>query len=171
MQDDEAERIACILGGQAQEFAWLVDRYQHRVFRHCFYILHDENAAEDAAQEAFLRAFQKLHTFDSTKASFKTWLLTIATRHCLDELRKKAPLPLHHSEYVESPLATPQQQAAAAELRDAVLRLPPRYRTVVSLYYWQGYSYEEIAAYMRVPIGSVRGWLHRAKRQLKEVLL
>jgi RNA polymerase sigma-70 factor (ECF subfamily) len=170
MSKDETELIAHIVYGSHEQYRLLVDRHKDSLYRHCFYILRDEDDAEDAAQETFVRAFMKLRTYDAEKASFKTWLFTVATRLCLEQLRKNRPLPLEHEEYLVSPHKTPSEEAQNAEIHEAVLRLKPKYRTVVTLHYWHGYSYEEIARCMNVPIGSVRGWLFRAKKELKEAL-
>jgi RNA polymerase sigma-70 factor, ECF subfamily len=170
MSTDEPELIAHILDGDTEAYRELVDRHKNALFRHCFYIMRDEDLAEDMAQEAFVRAYEQLTRFDAAKGSFKTWLTTIATRLCLQYLRRDRTVPLDYQDLLESRHPTPIQDAVDQELHDAVLRLKPQYRTVISLHYWQGYSYEDIAVAMDVPVGSVRGWLHRAKKQLKEAL-
>jgi RNA polymerase sigma-70 factor (ECF subfamily) len=170
MGNDDLGHIAHILDGDHEAFRALVDRYKDNVYRHCFYITRDEDVAEDMTQETFIRAFRHLRRYDAQKGSFKTWLYTIATRVCLEHLRKVKPLPLEDEDIVVSQNAATDQLAKDNEVHDAVLRLKPQYRTVVALHYWHGYSYEEIAQCMDVPIGSVRGWLYRAKKQLKEAL-
>lgn len=170
MGKDEIELIAHIVNGDSGKYRTLVDRYKHDTYRHCFFILRDEDDAEDAAQEAFIRAYAALKRFDSEKASFKTWLFTIGTRECLQILRKRRTLPLLDEDNLESTLAPTDQIVRDRELRDAVLALPTNYQTVIMLHYWHGESYEAIATALRVPIGTVRGWLHRAKQQLKEAL-
>lgn len=170
MSTDESELIARILDGDIERYGALVDRHKDALFRHCFYIMRDEDLAEDMAQEAFVRAYEQLARFDAEKGSFKTWLTTIATRLCLQYLRRERTVSLDYEDMIESRHPTPTQDAIDQELHDAVLRLKPQYRTVISLHYWQGYSYEEIAMVMDAPVGSVRGWLHRAKKQLKEAL-
>lgn len=170
MGTDEPELIARILDGDTECYRTLVDGHKNAVFRHCFFIVGDEDIAEDMAQEAFIKAYQYLSRFDAAKGSYKTWLTTIATRQCLQYLRRHRSVGLEREELLESTQPTPDQHAIDQELHDAVLRLAPRYRTVISLHYWHGYSYEQIAQAMDVPIGSVRGWLHRAKKQLKEAL-
>ena len=132
--------------------------------------MRDEDDAEDAAQEALVRAYLHLKRFDPEKASFKTWLFSIGTRECLQILRKRRNLPLFSEDTLESTLASSDQSARDRELRDAVLALPTNYQTVITLRYWHGESYEGIATALHVPIGTVRGWLHRAKQQLKEAL-
>jgi RNA polymerase sigma factor (sigma-70 family) len=168
MQNDDLGCITRILNGDHESFRPLIDRHKNNLYRHCFYITRDEDVAEDMAQEAFIRAYKYLARYDANKGSFKTWLYVIATRVCLEQLRKTKTLPLE-DEAAISNQAT-DQLAKDHEVHEAVFRLKPHYRTVITLHYWHGYSYEEIATYMNVPIGSVRGWLHRAKKQLKEAL-
>jgi len=170
MSTDETELIVRILDGDGSEYRTLVDRYKQAIYRHCFYILRDEDDADDAAQEAFIRAYRHLKRFDPDLASFKTWLFTIGTRECLQMLRKRRALPLLNEDTLESTLVPTDQTMRDQELRDAVLALSAKYRAVVMLYYWHGESYEAIATELHVPIGTVRGWLHRAKQQLKEAL-
>lgn len=167
---DETELIASIVNGDSSEYRTLVDRYKQDIYRHCFFIVRDEDDAEDAAQEALIRAYMHLKRFDPERASFKTWLFTIGTRECLQTLRKRRTLPLLDEDVLEGTLAPTDQTARDRELRDAVLALSANYRAVVTLYYWHGESYEDIATALHVPIGTVRGWLHRAKQQLKEAL-
>jgi RNA polymerase sigma-70 factor (ECF subfamily) len=170
MNLDEQELIARILGGEQEEYRLLIDRYKDQLYRHCFYIVRDEDVAEDMTQEAFIKAFNRLGTYDPAKAAFKTWVYTIATRECLSYLRRKKPLPLEEDESLPSDAAATDQLARDHELYQAVMNLKPKLRTVVTLYYWHGYSYEQIASSMNVPIGSVRGWIFRAKKELKEAL-
>ena len=74
---------------QGDDFAELVECYERDVFNMAYWMLGDAAEAEDAAQEAFLRAYVKLSSYDSTRSSFKTWLLTITSNHCIDRLRKR----------------------------------------------------------------------------------
>ena len=170
MSNDEIELIALIVNGDNAAYRSIVDRYKDNIYRHCFYILRDEDLAEDMAQETFIRAYNKLTSFDANKASFKTWLYTIATRQCLQEMRKHTALPLLDDAVIVSTYPSPEEQAMHREIYAAVQKLQPTYRIAVMLHYWHGYSYEDIALYMNVPIGTVRSWLHRAKQVLKEVL-
>ncbi len=170
MGNDEKELIAHIISGDHESYRFLVDRYKDGLYRHCFYIVHDEDSAEDVAQEAFIRAFMKLDSYDPAKASFKTWLFTIATRLAIESLRRRKDVPLEDELQLVSTLAAPDQRVRDREVYEAVQRLRPKHRAAVLLYYWHGYQYDEIARYMDVPIGSVCGWLHRAKQQLKEAL-
>lgn len=166
--------IEQILDGDIESFRILVDRHKDTLYRHCFYILRDEDAAEDIAQDSFIKAYAKISTYSHDRASFKTWLFTIATSLAFDYLRnkqRKHELPLFIDESApDMTVELPVQAAEKRELYEKVLALDAKYRTAVLLYYWQGYSYQDIAIHMGVPIGTVRSYLSRAKSQLKEVL-
>lgn len=170
MNNDEAGLIARIVNGEQEEYRILIDRYKDAVYRHCFYIIRDEDAAEDMAQETFIKAFHNLGKYDPAQAAYKTWVFTIATRECLSYLRRRKPLPLEDDETIASNAADTDQMAKDHEVYEAVMRLRPKFRSVIVLHYWHGYSYEEIASAMGAPIGSVRGWIFRAKKELKEAL-
>lgn len=88
MNDKEKTWIAQAQSDQDQAFANLVEAYQKQVFSVCYRMLGNANDAEDAAQEAFLRAYTNIKSFDPDR-SFATWLLSIASHHCIDRLRKK----------------------------------------------------------------------------------
>lgn len=172
MQNTEEELIAKSKEGDADAYGRLVEKYKNALYRHCFALLQDEDAAEDMAQEAFIAAYYKLTSFDSSRR-FSTWLFKIATHKALDNLRSRRRVTGMSDETLErlvSPHASPSQQAEYAELTAAITQLEPRYRAVVHLYYFEGMSYEEIAKVMAKPIGSVKGWMNRAKKQLRKEL-
>lgn len=170
--DDEAELIAQSLSGSHDAYGTLVDRYKSALYRHCFAIVRSEDAAEDIAQEAFIRAYFKLNTY-KPEFKFSTWLFKIATNKALNYLKKNAREIAVDDELISqfaSHRPGPAEQAEDAELHDAVRRLTPKYRAVVSLYYWQGMSYRDIALVLDAPDGSVKGWMNRAKIQLRKEL-
>ena len=168
---NEQELIARIVGGEGELYGELIDRYKTGLYYHCFAIVRDEDRAEDVAQEAFIQAYRQLAKYDSAYR-FSTWLYKIATHKAIDALRTKQTVPLDDEtlDSIASNLPPTERQAIHRELHDAVAALPDKYRTVISLHYWQGKSYEEIAVIMDAPEGSVKGWLYRAKQQLKEAL-
>ncbi|MBX4190759.1 sigma-70 family RNA polymerase sigma factor [Candidatus Saccharibacteria bacterium] len=168
---NEQQLIGQILQGDQEKYAELIDRYKDGLYLHCFSIVRDEDAAEDLAQEAFIQAYRQLKKYDE-KYRFSTWLYKIATNKAIDHLRKKSPHLLNDEELdnLKSQLPSPDVEARFSELHHAVDNLPANFRSVLSLYYWQGQSYEEIAEIMQVPIGSVRGWISRAKLILRKEL-
>ena len=171
-QTDDAWLISQTIDGDNDAFAELVDRYKNAVYRHSYAIVQDESEAEDIAQDTFITAYYKLATYNS-EYRFATWLFKIATNKALTQVAKRKRTTVLDDEMLErvkSPHIEPHDAAVHDELYRAVQSLNSDYRSVVSLYYWQGLSYQEIAVVIEAPIGTVRGWLSRAKQQLKKEL-
>lgn len=172
MQTDEPELIARSIDGDPEAYAELVNRYKNALYHHCFAIVRDEDAAEDIAQDTFITAYYKLRLYNP-EYRLSTWLFKISTNKALRWLKKAARETVADDELIASiasPHPRPDEQAITQELHDAVAKLSPKYRSVISLYYWQGLSYQEIAAVLAVPTGSVKGWMSRAKQDLKKEL-
>jgi len=149
--------------------------YERRVFTLCLRILGDVRAAEDAAQESFFKAFAALSRFDTARApKVSTWLLTIATRHCLDELRKRkrrAPVDgvAEDADTVVSALRTDDGATLSStrrRLEQALLTLPDEQRAVFALRVLLEQSVEDTAAALDVDTGTVKSRLSRARAAL-----
>ena len=171
MEQNESELIARIMNGDEDALGQIIDRYKEGLYRHCFRFTRDEDEAEDIAHEAFIEAYVHIDRYNSTYR-FSTWLYKIATNLALMRLRKRRDVHLDEDELdrVLSDLQSTEEFALYRELHEAVDDLPLQYRTVVSMHYWQGKSYGEIASHMGTSVGSVKGWMSRAKKQLKEAL-
>lgn len=172
MQTEEQELIALSLRKDADAYGQIVERYKTALYHHCFAIVRDEATAEDIAQETFITAYYKLDSFDISR-KFSTWLFKIATNKALTWLKKSKRQILIDDEKINrivSHSPNPANAAVDNELHNAVANLQPKYRAVVSLYYWQGLDYSEIAKTMAVPEGSVKGWMNRARTQLRKEL-
>jgi RNA polymerase sigma-70 factor (ECF subfamily) len=169
--------------GDRQAFGRLVDLHKRAVYGLCLRLLHDAEEARDAAQEAFVRAYAALATYDPGQP-FVPWILRIARNHCLDLVRRRVP-DSRRVELDADPeggpidLADPaaltpdvalERREAAATLAKAVDALPPVQREVVHLFHVEHLSYKEIAATLDVPIGTVMTWLHRARARLRLAL-
>ena len=173
----EQDRITvqAALAGDQSAFADLVTRYQSAVFNMAYRMLGDPTEAEDAAQEVFVRAWNQLRTFHLDRR-FSTWLLSIASHHCIDMLRRRKPTaPLDGiALFVPSDAAEPDELALQGEQRDMVQRLlktlPEKYRTVTVLRYYNDLSYDEIAKMTGLTESAVKTQLHRARRMLAEQL-
>lgn len=182
---DEPALIQTAQRGDLDSFNTLVLHYQDSVFNTALRILGDEDHAADAAQEAFISAFRSINTFRG--GSFKAWLLRTVTNACYDELRRQKRRPTtplepetNDGEEVDSPrwLAdpnlTPDQQFEADELEHAIQHcldtLPVEFRTVVVLADIQGMDYAEVATAARVPLGTIKSRLARARLRLRECL-
>ena len=158
--------IAALLGSgrHAEAFEMLVGAYQNKVFRLAYTMLGDRAAAEDAAQEAFLRIWKSLARYRGESA-LGTWIYSIARNACLTAISRRsarATLPLE--EATAKAASSPPQPAWDA--LGFVVQLPEKQRQVVMLYYMEERSYEEVARLLDLPIGTVKTHLHRARKQL-----
>ncbi|MEJ2012051.1 MAG: sigma-70 family RNA polymerase sigma factor [Anaerolineales bacterium] len=162
------------LGGDDQSFTQLVEAYQRPVFNLCYRMLGDPLEAEDAAQESFLRAHRSLHRYDPER-KFATWMLSIASHHCIDRLRRRRLkfvsmedlLPGHDRPH---PGPGPEDRFVRLEMQEEVQQmlgsLSAIDRAAVILLYWYEYSYEEIGSVLSLSVSAVKSRLHRARREL-----
>ncbi len=174
--DQDRISVQAALRGDQAAFADLVTRYQTAVYNMSYRMLGDATEAEDAAQEVFVRAWNQLRTFQQDRR-FSTWLLSIASHHCIDMLRRRKPTaPLDDvALYVESTDPEPDEIALQGEQRDIVKKLlntlPEKYRSVTVLRYYNDLSYDEIANMTGLTESAVKTQLHRARRMLADQLV
>ena len=176
---DENLWLARARAGDAQAFTRLVEAYQTPIYNLCYRMLGEAGEAEDAAQEAFLRAYTRLSRYDPQR-SFKTWLFSIASHHCIDRLRKRRfawlsldePPPAHPAlrDREPEPETAVVQREREAQISQLLARLPPDDRAVVVMRYWYDMSYEEISDATGTTVSAVKSRLHRARRALGELL-
>jgi RNA polymerase sigma-70 factor (ECF subfamily) len=179
---EEAELIAQARAGDQEAFGVLVRLHQRQIYQLALRMLHDVEEASEATQEVFLAAWQGLRGYRGD-ARFATWLYRITYNHCLrlEQHRRRdaavqaelvAESAREHSP--ERTLSAHHAQDAEAQMRETIrseiANLPPKYRIVLVLRHLQELSYEEIAETMRVPIGTVKAQLFRARALLKERL-
>ena len=164
---EEAAWIDRARAGEEAAFRWLLARYRQRVVRLAAHILRDPEEAEDAAQEAFIRAFRRLGSYRG-EARFFTWLCRIVVRTCLDRQRLARWNRERHAG-AEAP--GPPADADQPDLRllvEALLdRLTPRLRAALVLRELEGMEYAEIAGALRIPVGTVRSRLNAARAQFR----
>ncbi len=182
---DEPALIHSAQRGDLDSFNTLVLHYQDALFNTALRILGDDELAADATQEAFLSAFKNLTSYRG--GSFKAWLLRTVTNACYDELRRQKRRPTtplepdtSDGDEMDSPrwLAdqnlSPEQKAEADELEHAIQHclenLPLEFRTVVVMADIQGLDYTEVASTVRVPLGTIKSRLARARLRLRECL-
>jgi len=174
--DLDRQQVQAALRGDESAFAELVTRYQSAVYNMASRMLGDPTDAEDAAQEVFVRAWNQLHTFQQDRR-FSTWLLSIASHHCIDLLRRRKPsAPLDDvALYIESEEPEPDELVLRDEQRDMVQglinALPEKYRAVTLLRYYGDMSYDEIAKSTGLSESAVKTQLHRARKMLAERVL
>jgi RNA polymerase sigma-70 factor (ECF subfamily) len=157
----------CLDRDQAAMLA-LVERFRSRVFGLCYRMLGHRQDAEDAAQETFVRVLKNLHRWDPGR-DFVPWLLAIAGNRCRTALaaRKRRPTSELAVEWVadDRPDQRPAEQLAE-EVHLALAELRPEYRQAFLLFHDHELSYPEIAEAMSVPLGTIKTWVHRARREL-----
>ena len=182
---DEPALIRSAQRGDLDSFNSLVLSYQDMLFNTALRILGDDDLAADATQDAFLSAFRSLHTFRG--GSFKAWLMRTVTNACYDELRRRKRRPTTPLEpelddgdemdtprWLADPAMTPEQEVETDDLEHAIQHclegLPVEFRTVVVMADLQGLDYSEVASAARVPLGTVKSRLARARLRLRECL-
>ena len=173
---DDRDLVTRSKGGDHAAFEQLVLKYQDRIFNLCRYMLHDQDDARDAAQDAFLKAYRGLKNY-MPDSSFYTWLYRIAANTCLDYRKKSRPEPLGgESAYEELPSREPSperlyQSKETGRAIEAVLRmLPKKLRAVIVLKEIEGLSYEETAEALQVSVGTVKSRISRAREELRRLL-
>jgi RNA polymerase sigma-70 factor, ECF subfamily len=177
MNDEEQTWVMQARRGDQRAFGRLVEAYQRPVFNLTYRMLGNVEEAEDAAQEAFLRAYSRLGQYDP-EMKFSTWLFSIANHHCIDRLRKRRTTVISIDDNpvlqnLEGAELRPErhalQQEARIEVQAMLERLAPEYRTPLVLRYWEEMSYEEIAETMKVTVATVKSRLFRARQQLAAI--
>jgi RNA polymerase sigma-70 factor (ECF subfamily) len=164
-------------GGDIEAYGAVVRRYQTSVFNVCYRMLGERREAEDLTQETFVRAYQRLNTYDPARP-FGPWIRRIAANMCLNHLKRNRRIWLPLDDEHDLPDAGPGVDLATAveekvdrsRIRDAIQALPPHYRAVIELRHFQGLSYEETARALSLPLSDVRSHLYRARQLLAERL-
>lgn len=177
-EQQELQWIAAARRGDRNAFSKLVQAYQIPVFNLTYRMLGNAQEAEDAAQEAFLRAYKRLNTYLPDK-KFSNWILSIASHHCIDLLRRRRfqwvsveddPVMNWLSSDDEQPDEAALRTERAEEVRMLLERLDPNYRTPLVLRYWHDLSYREIADVLNLTEPAVKTRLHRARLQMAALL-
>ena len=181
MVDDDADLLQRCLAGEERAYRALVSRYQSRVFSLALRMVRQREDAEDLTQETFVRMFRAAARYDPTRP-FAAWLFTIASRLCIDHIRRRRlpSVPLMRAEPgsdeertidIVDPGFGPEEIASRNEeerrAQDMIDSLPPHYRIVVMLRHQEDLSYDEIAAALDMPLGTVKARIHRARALLR----
>jgi len=172
VQIEDCELIRRTLDGDTDGFRMLVERHQSSVFRFAFSLLGSREDAQDIAQDSFLAAYRALAGFDSSRARFSTWLLTITRNRCINQLKKRRSVSVESWDFLTS-RTTPNaisQQELFHQLDCALARLPVKQRTAFVLAEIEEYPYDEIARIENTTLGTVKSRIHRAKQKLQSLL-
>ncbi|OAO88324.1 RNA polymerase sigma factor SigW [Geobacillus stearothermophilus] len=178
------KRIKAIQKGDQNAYADLVDLYKDKIYRLCYRMLGNRHEAEDAAQEAFIRAYIHIDTYNP-EMKFSTWLYRIATNLTIDKLRKRKPDVYLDEEVggtdgltmqaqLPSRETSPEEAVESLELQETVQRaieqLPEKYRSVIVLKYMEDLSLQETSEILGLPVGTVKTRLHRGREALRRQL-
>ncbi len=184
-QLDDRELATLAAKGREGAFRELLKRYERPVFSLIYRMVRDRTLAEDLAQEAFIRAFNAIGSYN-TNYKFSNWIFKIANNHTIDYLRKRRldTVSIHGSPHArtadevsqtsvvlesgdESPHELVEHRELGGQIEEAIGELREEYRTVILLRHVEGYAYDEIAEIMDLPLGTVKTYLHRARNELK----
>jgi RNA polymerase sigma-70 factor, ECF subfamily len=176
---EDAALIAACLRNEQMAFASLYERFAPGLYRLCYGLVLNRQDAEDVVQESFVYAFKNLQRFDAARASFKTWLYTIAVCRCRNTYRRKRPQLIDLGQLFGRDIAAPDDQrpeaavmqsAAQDAVNHALIELSPTLREAVLLRYGQGLTYREIAEVMDCPQKTAESRVRLAHDKLRTVL-
>ena len=146
----------------------LLDQYHRKVFRMALAFVRDEGIAEEIAQDVFLKVWRAFPSFDG-RAAPSTWLFSIARNTCLSAVRSQSYRRTTPISEIAEP-AVPEVVTRDLALEQAVAQLPEPQRRVITLFYYEQRKIKEVAAMLGVPEGTVKSWLHDAKRTLARIM-
>ncbi|MBM7621591.1 RNA polymerase sigma-70 factor (ECF subfamily) [Bacillus tianshenii] len=178
------KRIKQIKKGDQDAFGEIVEIFKDKIFQLVYRMTGNAHEAEDVAQEAFIRAYININSYD-TNRKFSTWLYRIATNLTIDRIRKKKPDYYLDAEVagtdgltmysqVAADIALPEEEVESMELQGEIqkqiLKLPDKYRSVIVLKYIDELSLIEISEILEIPVGTVKTRIHRGREALRQQL-
>jgi len=166
---DEEVLVQRAARGDEDAFAVLLNRYKGMMYSMAYRLMRDPGRAEDMAQETFIKAYAALPGFRG-QSKFSSWLYRICYNTCISELRKRKPeveLDEAMAVDIDGPVEAYRTKGIQEVVQDEVSKLPDDYRVAITLYHFNGLSYEEIAQMTREPMGTVKAHIHRARAVLK----
>jgi RNA polymerase sigma factor (sigma-70 family) len=171
-QGSQAELIDRLLQRDRKAFERLYDDYSPAIYGLVLKVLRDEALAEDALQDAFVRIWQKIHTYDESKGRLFTWMLNVARNIAIDKLRanssRKAELTSSLQPNIESRGPSTTMQIDHIGIREIVEGLSPDQKMVIELIYFQGYTQAEVSEEFGIPLGTVKSRVRLAMNYLRD---
>ena len=184
----DADVVALAQQGRETAYRELLRRYERPVLSLVFRMVHDRTVAEDLAQDTFIKVLNNIDRY-RPEFKFSSWLFKIANNVAIDHLRKRqlntisidgsphaataaevAATSIELADPGESALAELEAKELGSSIERAIAQLRPEYRSCILLRHVEGRSYEEIAATLDLPLGTVKTFIHRARHQLRELL-
>lgn len=170
--------------GNQEAFSELVELYKDKVYQIAYRMLGNVHEAQDIAQEAFLRAYVNIDSFDENR-KFSTWIFRIATNLSIDRLRKKKPNfhledkvagteDLNYYSQIATDEKLPEEEVLQIEMQEwiqkEIMMLPPKYRSAIILKYMEDLSLKEIGEILNLPVATVKTRIHRGREALRKRL-
>lgn len=168
---EEAALVRRCLRGDTDAIRVLVERYQPEVYGLCVRLLNHRHDAEDVSQEVLLRVFRSLRRWDRSRP-LKPWIMGITVNRCRTWMSQRARRP-ELVDYLQDTAPGPSPDDSGellSEIQTAQNQLRPEYRSVFVMFHVQGQAYEDIAAALKRPVGTIKTWLHRARLEVLEQL-
>lgn len=170
---DDTVLVKRCLAGDIRAFEILVDKYQKPIFNAALRMCNDIDGAEDISQAAFVKAYEKLESYNP-KFKFFSWIYRIVINEALNFLNKGKNLQ-ELNENIISKNMTPDQELEQAEIsekvRNALMQIEPNYRVLIELRHFQHYSYSEIGRLLEIPEKTVKSRLYMARQSLGKILI
>jgi RNA polymerase sigma-70 factor (ECF subfamily) len=184
VKENDSDLISRAKNGDSKSYDKLLKKYKNSVYSLVLRMVRNSQEAEDLTQEAFIKAFNSLASFNEEYA-FSTWLYKIATNNCIDFFRKRKlqtysldkPIQYKDSEIqhdIPDPDLNPEKSIMASErnklIKEAINKLPEKYHRAIVLRHSEEKSYEEIAEILGLPLGTVKARIFRAREMLNKTL-
>lgn len=150
--------------GKEQEFTAVYEMYVDDIYRLCFSFMKNHMDAEDAVQETFLKYYYSEKYFN-TEQHLKAWLIVTASNYCKDLLKQAFRKQKNLDDFRE---IAGEDEQHIDEMMEMVMNLPEKYKTIVYLYYYEGYNSREIARLLHKPDSTIRTYLQKARKILKQ---
>lgn len=172
-QTSDEALVRAVQEGDISSFETLVGRYQHKLHSFVTYLVHDPQAAQDVVQESFISLYKAIDSVDTTR-KFSSYLFSIARNYAVSYLRGHVThAPLTEAEYIPAdtlPETMLMEKDERRRIERALDVIDTKYKKVISLYYFDDMSYEEMSKRLRLPVNTIRTHLRRAKNALRKVL-
>jgi len=175
---DDQSLVKSILKGNTQAFTFLIKKYEKLVFHMVQKLVNDEPSVEELAQDVFMKVHEKLPSF-RFESKLSTWIATIAYRHTVNHLRKSKRMVFKELEEAsedrffiteETPARVYEAKDTSQYIQAHIQKLPAHYRNILHLYHIEEMTYPEIVEITGLPTGTVKNYLFRARKLLKEQL-
>jgi len=163
---DDIYYIEAVRNGNVQAFSFLIEKYQKLVYTLALKLLKKPEEAEEMAQDTFIKAFQKLDSYEG-KSKFSTWLYSITYNACISELRKRR---IEFKSLDDRQISDQKKEDQEKYLNLALEKLPEDDQVLVTLYYYESQSMDEISQITGLTVSNIKVKIHRARKRMYTIL-